>query len=551
MTYGKPNRSPATFTRNRVEPSPGSGLCVTCLDGCPGPCEVGRSALRGREMLYPQPYSKVTAGAEKDYPVDFSHFNIQGTCVGAQGVPANSDQAIFPAVDVSTAVGSKQKIKMKVPYFTGALGSTDIARIHWDAMATAAAICGTLVVVGENVCGMDPNAEIKNGRVVHSPEMERRVKSFQRWYDGHGGIVVQYNVEDGRLGVPEYVVEKLGVEIIEPKWGQGAKNIGGEVKLPSLERAKQLKGRGYIVLPDPEDPVVEEAFNQGDFKEFERHSRLGMVDEEAFRDEVARLRKLGAKYITLKTGAYRPVDLARAVKYASDARIDLLTVDGAGGGTGMSPWRMMNEWGIPTVCLESFLYQFLQRLEEGGAFIPSCAIAGGLSLEDHIFKALALAAPYIKAVCLGRASMTAAMVGNTVGEMLQKGKVPSEIAKYGDKVEQVFVLAAKLKEKYGKEFKQIPTGALGMLTYFDRMTAGLQQFMAGARKFSLNYISRDDLCSLTREAADVSGLPYVMEMDREEVKKILARPDRRGKNQTNILNFNIETLVKSKALRGR
>jgi len=29
-------------------------------------------------------------------------------------------------------------------------------------------------------------------------------------------------------------------------------------------------------------------------------------------------------------------------------------------------------------------------------FIPSCAIAGGLSLEDHIFKAIALAAPYIK-----------------------------------------------------------------------------------------------------------------------------------------------------------
>jgi len=29
------------------------------------------------------------------------------------------------------------------------------------------------------------------------------------------------------------------------------------------------------------------------------------------------------------------------------AELDLLTVDGAGGGTGMSPWRMMNEWGIP------------------------------------------------------------------------------------------------------------------------------------------------------------------------------------------------------------
>ena len=110
MTLSKPNRSPATFTKNRVEPAPVSGICVTCLDGCPGPCEVGRSALRGREVLYPQPYSKVTAGSEKDYPVDFSHFNVQGTCVGAVGVSADSDHATFPAVDVSTTVGAIRRL---------------------------------------------------------------------------------------------------------------------------------------------------------------------------------------------------------------------------------------------------------------------------------------------------------------------------------------------------------------------------------------------------------------------------------------------------------
>lgn len=547
MTLTKPNRSPATFTKNRVEPAPVSGICVTCLDGCPGPCEVGRSALRGREILYPQPYSRVTAGSEKDYPVDFSHFNIQGTCVGAVGVPANSDYATFPAVDVSTEVGAEEKIKLRVPYFTGALGSTEIARIHWESMAIAAAISGTLVVVGENVCGMDPDAEIKNARVVRSPEMERRVRTFQQWYDGYGGIVVQYNVEDGRLGVPEYAVEQLGVQIIEPKWGQGAKDIGGEVKLPSLERALQLKSRGYIVLPDPEDPVIRNSFQQGDFKEFERHSRLGMVEEDAFHQEVNRLKKIGAKHISLKTGAYRPADLARAVKYASDARISLLTVDGAGGGTGMSPWRMMNEWGIPTVYLESLLYQFLTRLEQKGAFIPSCAIAGGLALEDHIFKALALAAPYIKAICLGRASMTAAMVGNTIGQMVQKGKVPADIGKFGNDVEHIFVLAAKLKDRYGKDFERIPTGAIGMVTYFDRLNAGLQQFMAGARKFALHYISRNDICSLTRDASDVSGIPYVMDADKEEVDKILRKGDRTEKIPSRILNLNLEALIKSKA----
>jgi len=521
MSYSKVNASPATMSRNRVSPAPGSGICVTCLDGCPGSCEVGRSALRGREILYPQPFAKVTAGSEKDYPLDFSHFNIQESCVGALGASADSDLATFPAVNIATFVGAKEKISLRVPYFTGALGSTDIARIHWEGMAVAAAIAGTLVVVGENVCGMDPEAEFKGGRVVRSPELERRVRTFQQWYDGTGGVVVQFNVEDSRLGVPEYAVEKLGIKIIEPKWGQGAKDIGGEVKLPSLERARQLKSRGYIVFPDPEDPVIQEAFKRGDFQEFERHSRLGMVSEEGFHKEIERLREIGTPHISLKTGAYRPADLARAVKYASDARIDLLTVDGAGGGTGMSPWRMMNEWGIPTIYLESLLYRYLRTLHRKRAFIPSCAIAGGLSLEDHIFKGIALAAPYIRAVCLGRASMTAAMVGNTIGQMIKSGKVAPEIARFGTDVEHVFVLAAKMKEKFGKDFERIPAGAIGMLTHFDRLNAGLQQLMAGARKFALSHISRGDLCALTREAADISEIAYVMDADKEEAAQIL------------------------------
>jgi hypothetical protein len=46
--------------------------------------------------------------------------------------------------------------------------------------------------------------------------------------------------------------------------------------------------------------------------------------------------------------------------------------------------------------------------------------------------------------------------------------------------------------------------------------------MAGARKFSLNYISRDDLMALTREAADVSGIPYVMDADKQQVDSIFS-----------------------------
>jgi glutamate synthase domain-containing protein 2 len=520
MSFSKPNASAATITSTRVTPSPASGLCVTCIDGCTGYCEVGRSALRGREVIYPQPFGRIVAGAEKDYPVDFSHFNIQGTCVGAEGIEADPDKALFGNVDVSTEIGAEgRRIKMRVPFFTGALGSTEIARVNWEGTAIAVAICGAVLVCGENVCGMDPDAEFKNGRVVKSPELARRVKVYQDWYDGYGALLVQANVEDTRLGVPEYAVSKLGVEGIEIKWGQGAKDIGGEVKLPTLERALQLKKRGYIVLPDPENPFVQEAHRLGGIKEFERHSRLGMVDEESFLKTVEYLRSAGAKYVTLKTGAYRPVDLARAVKFASEAKVDLLTVDGAGGGTGMSPWRMMNEWGIPTVYLESLLYQYLKRLDEKGEFVPVCAIAGGITLEDHIFKAIALGAPYIRAVCMGRSTLTAAMVGKTHGRMMKE--TYGDGAEYQDVLMSTFVGAEQLKERFGDDFVRIPPSAIGIYTYYDRLTTGLRQLMAGERKFNLGLLSRDDLVSLTREATDVSGIPYVMDSDKEEVARIL------------------------------
>ena len=95
MAYTKLNRSAATLTKNRTEGSisPFSGMCVTCVDGCIGMCEIGKSAYRGSEVLYPQPFGLLTAASEKDYPVDLSHFSIMGTAVGAQGVQADPDHA--------------------------------------------------------------------------------------------------------------------------------------------------------------------------------------------------------------------------------------------------------------------------------------------------------------------------------------------------------------------------------------------------------------------------------------------------------------------------
>jgi glutamate synthase domain-containing protein 2 len=444
-----------------------------------------------------------------------------GTAVGAHGIDPDPDKAIFPVVDLQSAVGSDGSLKLRFPFVIAAMGSTNVAANNWSHLAAGAAISGVGIIIGENVCAMDPKAEIKKGRIVKSPAMEERIKAYTDWSDGEGFVAVQANVEDTRLGVQEWVIDKYGITTVELKWGQGAKDIGGEVKLNTLKRALQLKSRGYIVLPDPEDPAVQDAFEAGAFKEFERHSRIGMVEQESFMKRVEELRRAGAKYIFLKTGAYRPADLARAVKYASDAKLDLLMVDGAGGGTGMSPWRMMNEWGVPTLHLHALLTNCMDTLAKKGRYLPPLAMAGGFSLEDHVFKAIAIGAPYMKAVGLARAPLAAAMVGKTVGESLKEGKVAAEYQKYGDSVDQVFIGATELKKVLGDDLKRLPIGAIGVYTYFQRLAQGLRQLMCGARKFRMDLIDRDDVAALTREAAEISGVRYIMDVDAEEVEQIL------------------------------
>ena len=527
MNLRRPNASEATGSVNRSRSVvPCSGLCSVCVDGCQGGCESFYTTFRGRELLYPKPFGSITAGADKDYPVDYSHLNIQGYARGADGLPegteAGPDTAIFPIVNTETEYGWNKKVKLRLPVFTGALGSTEIARKNWEHFAVGAAISGITLVCGENVCGIDPALELnKEGKVQKSPEMDRRIATYRKFQHGYGEILVQMNVEDTRLGVAEYVLNKHNLDTIELKWGQGAKCIGGEIKVNSLERAQELKRRGYIVLPDPTLAENQLSFKDGAIREFERHSRLGFVTREAFMNEIARLRKLGFRRITLKTGAYSMVELAMALRWGAEAELDLITIDGAPGGTGMSPWPMMNEWGIPTFYLQSLAYQFACRLFERGIRVPDLAMGGGFSTEDHIFKAIAMGAPFFKALCMGRSLMIPGMVGKNIGQWIKDGKLPASISKFGTTPEQIFVSYEDLKKQFGKDLEQMPMGAVGIYTACQKLRTGMQQMMAGSRNFRISTISRSDLMSLTQEAAQISGIPYVMEAQLDEAERVL------------------------------
>jgi hypothetical protein len=142
-------------------------MCVTCVDGCIGMCEIGKSAYRGHEVIYPQPFGVITTASEKVYPVDYSHFNIMGTAVGAHGIEADSDKAIFPNVNLEVRFGHDKGLKFRYPWIIPGIGSTNVAKNNWEGLAIGSAISGTGLTIGENVVGMDPEA-------VHRKRPRRR-----------------------------------------------------------------------------------------------------------------------------------------------------------------------------------------------------------------------------------------------------------------------------------------------------------------------------------------------------------------------------------------
>ncbi|MCB4757155.1 MAG: FMN-binding glutamate synthase family protein [Elusimicrobia bacterium] len=540
-----PKSNDVLGTVNRGNPCE-SGLCTLCRADCKGKCETWLSSLQGRKLLYPRDFGWVTAGSSNTahVGVNYNSLRIFGGLYGSQGLPKgishSEDDCVFPNVSLETQFGSQVKTKSRLPIMTGALGSTFVAARYWESFAVGAALCGYPIVIGENVVGVDKGAEIKNGRIVKAPELDRRIDTYLRYFEGYGAIIVQMNVEDTRNGVAEYVIEKYGDKvIIELKWGQGAKDIGGEIQVTSLEYALFLKKRGYVVDPDPTIPEVQEAFHHHAIKSFARHSRLGYTGlnsaedvRKAFMDAVAYLRKIGYKRVSLKTGSYGMEVLAMSIKFASEAKLDLLTIDGSGGGTGMSPWNMMETWGVPSLILHAKTREYAQVLADKGENVVDMAFAGGLAREDHIFKALCLGAPYVKLICMGRALMIPGFLGSNIQGALNTDdkervhghweELPPSVKEFGSTPEEIFASYYDVQKKVGeKEMKNIPLGAIASWTAVDKLAAGLQQLMAGARKFSLSALSRSDIFSANRETERETGIPFIADADDSRAKDIL------------------------------
>ena len=492
-------------------------------DGCRGDIEAARGSFHGRETLPGDSSGGTTS--DKTYPVDFSHLDIAGRRLGGndlhEGASGNGDSR----ASTETTYGLKAKARMRLPLFIGMFGSTEMARSDWQDFVIGAAISGISIVCGENVCGIDPEFELDiRGEQRKAPNMVRCMEEYRRFHKGYGEMIVQMNVENARLGVAEYIVAQLGVECVELNWGRGVGLRGGDIRVDSIGHALEFQRRGYLVTPDPSNPANRAAFENGVLEYFERRSRIGFVDQEGFLKEVERVRRLGAKRVFLRTGVDSKRELALAIEWASDAKLDLLTIGGTPHARGFGRGRRRQQGGVPTFYVQSMAHDLCRELASTDKFVPDMAVADRFRTADPLFKALALGAPFTKAVCMDRDLTNSPTVGGDVGSWLKDGAkaLPETTSPFGASVEEIFGCYEGLVAEYGKATaERLPLGAVTLRAFGERLRFGLERLMVAGGHGRVSSIGRDDLMARTPEAARVSGIPCAVDASNSEVERII------------------------------
>lgn len=496
MLYDVPLSSGFTGAVNRSKYiSPQSGMCSFCTEECTGTCEIAMAAVLGKQTVYPTTTGSNQIAGEKLYPLDWSHFNINGRVFGAKGTTADYENAEIYNVDLKTGYGRFNKVNLEMPVILPAL-----IKLNWKDYFGGAAMAGVSCVIGEDSKSKDPDLVMKNGVVTDFPWIGKVLHSFNRYYRGSGQIILQCNVEDDMVKIPEVAIGKYGAKAIEFKFGQSAKGTQPVNRLKNIEAARKKKAMGFIVKPDPEDPSVQKAYEDEVCPNFYVYSRLPQWDEEFMDKRVAEVRSLGAENVTFKMAGYDPQDMERVLRMAVSAGVDMVTFDGAGGGSGYSPCHMMNEWGLPVVNMEAEIVRICRKLESQGLELPAITVTGGFATEDQLFKALAFGEGYITCIGVCRASMAAAMTAKSIGERICSGKVPAQYKNFGNSIEEIFGDLPDLRAIYGKEANDFSPGAIGVFSYLNKLAFGLQHFAALNRKFKLDYLDRRDLIPLTEEA---------------------------------------------------
>jgi glutamate synthase domain-containing protein 2 len=352
-----------------------SGICDVCiLDGI---CEIGLKAKTG-VTTFPQPFGVAQFGAEKRLP-NLEDIQILPEIFG--------EMRLFKNVKTATELGG---FKTSLPFIVGAMGSTKVAHSRGDVLARGAARAGLIIAIGENIFSTYGQKGLKD-----------RIQPFLDEYNKQGAMIVQGNVEDRKLGVFEKGLE-LGAHGIEIKLGQGAKmGLGGEIFFDCKEVEKYRK-LGYTI-------IEKEGVCQ-------RHSSPGSIKKNEIKEMLIKYSDFKVPIwikIAIGNGIIEFLEFLNELKRKEKIRLEAVVVDGYGGGTGMSPWPIMNEFNLPSACILSYLKKLRFDL----------IVAGGYSDGIDVAKAMMMGAD---GVAMGRPFIIASNLINFAGLDEKQKKLPKE-----------------------------------------------------------------------------------------------------------------------------
>ncbi|MEM4222246.1 MAG: glutamate synthase-related protein [archaeon] len=399
------NSSPASKTKLAFPESFSiSGICTPCII-C-GACEIGYKAKTGR-TIFPEPFGTAQFAAEKKL-----------TCFDdIQILPELFGEEVFPhEVETKVKIG---EIECEIPLVIAGMGSTKVASSLNDKLNIQSAKAGLIRVIGENILATFGEQFVKES-----------IKQYKDNYVGAGGIIFQGNPIDIKLGLFEKAVS-YGADGIEIKLGQGAKQgLGGEIKFE--ENPEKYEKLGYKVIKNPDGT-------------YQRHTPPGSLEN--LEETLENVKGFGVPVwikIGFGNGIFKFMDYLDDLKNKG-YRIDCLTIDGFGGGTGMSPWIIMNEMNISSGAA-------LSKIKERKY---SLILAGGYSDGADVCKAMMLGAD---GVAMGRPFLIAAKVGdiNKFKEALKEEiqmicatlRVKN-VSKIKGKRENLFALSEEAKQLFG------------------------------------------------------------------------------------------------------
>lgn len=202
--------------------------------------------------------------------------------------------------------------------------------------------------------------------------------------------------------------------------------------------------------------------------------------------EIAREKARGVP-VGVKLSAHH--GLEDDLRWAVDAGVDFISLDGAQAGTYGGTTLMQDAFGLPTLIGLCRARGELDRLDPSRHV--TLLVGGGLHSPSHFLKCLALGAD---AVYVGTAAMIALMAGQQV-----------RVTPFEPPTDMIM--------DFGKATARFDAdrGADSVAHYLMSCAAEMREACLALGKASFSAISSDDLCALDCEMADFTGTPMATE----------------------------------------